>query len=103
MTAAGSDNTDATTNIFIIKDTQLYDPVVALSGKDNQKLWKLFSKVFERSVYWNEYTTNSENKSTKNEYRYFLELNFVGVNRLFVLGYSNQDANCKRVKTWRYY
>ena len=38
LTAAGSDNTDATTNIFIIKDTQLYDPVVALSGKDNQKL-----------------------------------------------------------------
>ena len=26
----------------------------------------------------------SENKSTINEYRYFLESNFVGVNRIFV-------------------
>ena len=33
-----------------------------------------------------------------NEYRYFLESNFVGVNRLFVLVYSNQDDNSKRIK-----
>ena len=45
----------------------------------------------------------SENKNTTNKYRYFLELNFVGVNRLFDLFYSNQDANCKRFKSRRYY
>ena len=37
-----------------------------------------------------------------NYYRYFLESNFVGVNRLFVLVYSNQDGNSKRFKTQRY-
>ena len=45
----------------------------------------------------------SENKNTTNEYRYFLESNFVGVYRLFVLVYSNQDDNAKRIKTRRYY
>ena len=33
-----------------------------------------------------------------NEYRYFLESNFVGVNILFALVYSNQDDNAKRFK-----
>ena len=46
-------------------------------------------------MYWNEYKTKSENKKTTSEYRYFLESNFVGVNRLFVLIYSNQDNNSK--------
>ena len=37
-----------------------------------------------------------------NEYRYSLKSNF-GVNRLFVLVYSNQDNNFKKFKTRRYY
>ena len=37
-----------------------------------------------------------ENKNTTNEYKYFLESNFAGVNRLFVLAYSNEDDNAKR-------
>ena len=36
-------------------------------------------------------------------YRYFLESNFVGVNKLFVLVYSNQDGSAKRFKTRRCY
>ena len=52
----GNNNT-----IFAIKDTQLYVPVVTLSARDNQKLSKLLSKGFERSVYWNEYKTKSDN------------------------------------------
>ena len=52
--------------IFTIKDTKLDVPVVTLSARDNQKLSKLLSKVFERSVYWNEYKTKSENKNTTN-------------------------------------
>ena len=45
----------------------------------------------------------SENKNTTNIYRYFLESNFVGVNRLFVLVYLNggndvkQDLNLKDI------
>ena len=62
--AAGADN-DANSNIiYTIKETKLYVRV-ALSAKDNQKLSKLLSKLSERSVYWTEYKTKSENKKTK--------------------------------------
>ena len=68
-----------------------------------QKLPKLLSKNFKRSIYWNKYKTKSENKNAANEYRYFLKSNFVGVNRLFVLLYSNENDKAKRFKTRRYY
>ena len=89
LSANGNDNDNANNINFTIKDTKLYFPVVTLSAGDNQKLSKLLSKGFERSVYWNEYKTKCENKNTTNEYRYFLESNFFGFNRLFVLVYSN--------------
>ena len=38
-----------------------------------------------------------------NKYRYFLESDFVGVNRLFVLIYSNTDDKSKSYKSQRYY
>ena len=96
LSGAGNDNTNANPNniIFTIKDTKLYVLVVTLSAKDNQKLSKVLRKGFERSVYWNEYKTKSENKNTTNEDR---------VNRLFVLVYSNEDGDSKRFKTRRYY
>ena len=89
FSAAGGDNDNANYNdiVFTIKGKKLYVPVVTLLARDNQKLSKLFSKRFERSVYWNEYQTKSDNKNTTCWYRYFLKSNFVGVNRLFVLVY----------------
>ena len=105
MSAAGNDNTNSNPDnvIFTIKGIKLYVPAITLLSKDNQKLSKRLRKVFEWSVYWNEYKTKDKNETTANEYRYFLESNFVGVSRLFVLVYSNQDANSKRFKTRRYY
>ena len=86
LSAVGADNDNANPNniIFTMKDTKLYVFVVTLSAKGNQKLSKLPRKRSERSVYWNEFKTKSENKSTTNDYKYFL---------------SNQDANSKRLKT----
>ena len=96
MSATVNDNTNGNLDniVYTIKDTNSCVPIVTLSARDNQNLSKRPSKGFERSVYWNEYKKN-ENKSTTNEYRYFLKSNFVGVNRLFVLVYSNQDDNAK--------
>ena len=55
LSVAGADNANGNNNdnnvIFIIKGTKLYVPVVTLSARDNQKLSKLLSKRFERSVY----------------------------------------------------
>ena len=89
LSAAGADNTNANPNniIFTIKDTKLYIPVVTLSPRSNQKLSKPLCKGPARSVYWNKYKTKSEDKNTTNEFRYFLESNFLGVNRLLVLVY----------------
>ena len=81
LSAAGADNanTDSNKIIFTLKNTELYVPVVTL------------------------YKTISKNKNTTNEYRYFLQSNFVGINRLFVLVYTNHDANAKIVNARKYY
>ena len=73
------------------------------TSKDNQKLSKPFSKGFERSVYWNEYKTKSENKNTTNEYRYILESNFTGINRLFTLVYLNRNNDVNQFDPRKYY
>ena len=105
LSVAGTDNANGNNNdnniTFTIKDTKLYIPVVTLPARDNRKLSKLLSKGFERSVYWNEYRTKSD--FTTNEFRFFLESNFVGANRLFALVYTNKDAASKRFKGERYY
>ena len=54
-------------------------------------------------MHWNEYKTKNKNKNTTNNYRYFWDSKFVGVKKLFVLAYSNQDENAKRYKVRRYY
>ena len=85
---SGTDNVngnDSDNIIFTIKNTKL----VTLSARGNRKLSKLLSKGFERSVYWNEYKRKTDNKNTTNEFRYFLESNFAGVNRIFVSVYLN--------------
>ena len=41
--------------LVLLSNTNFYVPFVTLSAKDNQKLTKLLTKGFERSVYWNGY------------------------------------------------
>ena len=105
LSTADTDNANGKNDdkniIFTIKGTKLYVPVVALSARDNQKLSKFLSKRSERSVYWNEHKT-SENKNTTNEHWHILKSNFVGLNRLFVLDYTNED-NPKRFNARKYY
>ena len=102
---AGTDNPNGDNDdnkfFFTIKYTKLYVPVVFLSARDNQKSSKLLSKGFERSVYSNEHKTKSDNKNVTNTFRFFLESNFVGVNRLFVLVYSVENAASRRFKAKR--
>ena len=75
---------------------------MTLSARDSKKLSKLLSKAFERSVYWNEYKTKSETKTTTNEFWYFLESNCIGINRLFKLVYLKRGDDVKRFKTRRH-
>ena len=95
MSVAGNkneiNNNNNANNIFTIKDTKWYDPVITLSSRGNQNLSKLLCKGFEISIYWNEQKTKSENKNMIIEYRYLLESNFVGF-------YRNEGDNAKRFK-----
>ena len=84
------------TILFLLSKTQNYLSLSYFISKGNQKLSNRSSKGFERSVYWTECKTKSGNKNTTDEYRHFLESNLVGVNRLFVLVYSNQDGSAER-------
>ena len=83
---------------FTIKETKLHIPVVTLSAKDNQELSKPPKKESERSVFWNEYETKSENENVVNNCRYFFKSKFLGVNRLFVLNHSNEDNKVRKDK-----
>ena len=106
LSVGGTDNANGNNDnnniIFTVNDTKLYVPVITSSGRDNQKLSRLLSRRFKRSLYWNEYKTKSDNENITNEFRFFLESNFVGVDRFFVLVYSNQDAS-RRFKAKKYY
>ena len=47
--------------------------------------------------------TKNDTKKRTNEFRYFLESNFVRVNRLFVFVYANYSNNANRFNAWKYY
>ena len=50
-----------------------------------------------------EYKTTSDNKNTTSKFRFFLESNFDGINRLFVLVNTNQNVASRRFKAKRYH
>ena len=90
--------------LFVPSRTKFY---ITLSAKGNQKLSKLFSKRFERSIYSNDYETNVRRKKQEiaiNIFSIFLRFSrnflFVGVNRLFAFIYPNEIDS---VKELRYY
>ena len=77
MSVASADNDNANANsdkiTFNIKDTKLYVPVVTLP----EKLSKLLSKGFERSVYWNEHKTKLETENRTNKYRHLILMELI--------------------------
>ena len=96
LPATGVDNIDdnimimvMVTILFFLWKTQTC--VLLLQPRYNQKLSKILSDGFERSVYWNELKTKSENKTATNECRCFIESILSWVNILFALVYLNRD------------
>ena len=79
-------STGAGEEVFIIKDTKLFVPVVTLSKEDNKDFIEQQNKGFQRSIYWNEYKTKEINENADaNVFKYInLDPSFQDVNRLFV-------------------
>ena len=83
----------ATAATFQITSPKLYVPVVTLPRKESIKITKKLSKIFKRSVFWNEYKNKIETHElyNKNLKRISLDSSFQGVNKLFVLAYDNTE------------
>ena len=84
---------------FKIADAALYIPIVTLSTKDSVNLTKQLSDGFERSVYWNQYQTNSAKVINNGANIYeLLSASCHDAKRLFVLVYdatSNEEPGIK--------
>ena len=87
---------------FTITDAKLYVPVVTLKTRDNAKLSELFSKEFDRLVYWNKYKAILTDYAANGYIRQRLDGSFQWVNKLFVLPYAHGD-NVTNENSYRKY
>ena len=83
----------------------MYVPVVTLSKEDNKDFTEQQNKVFQRSIYWNEYKTNGINENVDaNVFKYInLDTSFQGVNRLFVTAHNSANGQPTRNGQRKYY
>ena len=85
---------------FAITDTKLYVPVVTLSTQENTKFLQRLKSGFKRVINWNKYLSKPELLAQNPNLYQSIEPSFQGVNRLFVLVFSNDDY---RTSHERYY
>ena len=79
-----------------ITHTKLYVPVVTLSTQDNAKLLQQLESGFKRRIDWNKHKVTIVTKVTvqaqNRHLDYLIDPNFQGVNRLFVLSFSDRTV-----------
>ena len=85
---------------FKINDTKLYVPVVTLSTQENAKLLQQLKSGFKRIINRNKYLSKPELLAQNPNLNHLIEPSFQGVNRLFVLAFSNDNY---RISYERYY
>ena len=85
---------------FKINDTKLYVPVVTLSTQENAKLLQQLKSGFKRIINRNKYLSKPELLAQNPNLNHLIEPSFQGVNRLFVLAFSNDNY---RISDERYY
>ena len=76
---------------FTITDTKLYVPVVTLLTQENTKFFQQLKSGFKRVINWNKYLSKPELLAQNPNLNHLVEPSFQGVNRLFVLAFSNDD------------
>ena len=86
-----STNTPNQNATFAITDTKLYVPVVTLSTQENTNLFQQLKSGFKRVINWNKYLSKPELLAQNPNLNHLVEPSFQGVNRLFVLAFSNDD------------
>ena len=76
---------------FAITNTKYYVPVVTLSAQENTKLLQQLKSGFKRVINWNKYLSQPELLARNQNLNHLVEPSFQGLNRLFVLAFSNDD------------
>ena len=83
-------------SIFQITKDELYIPAVTLNTESNNKLSRLLSEGFERTVVWNEYKSKAETVNVAANDNIFkrttLDTSFQGVNRLLAAANKTDDV-----------
>ena len=74
---------------FAITNTKLYVPIVTLSTQDNAKLLQQLKSYFLKTINWNKYQSKITIQGQKRYLAYSIDASFWGVNRLFVLSFSD--------------
>ena len=81
------------------QNTPIITTVATLSTQENAKLLQQLKSGFKRVINWNKYLSKPELLVQNPNLNYLVEPSFQGVNRLFVLAFSN---NNHRISTKRY-
>ena len=88
---------------FTITEAKFCVPIVTLSTENNEKLSKLLSERFKRSVCWNKKNLIPNDMFDKNDYiRELLDVNYQGAKRLCVLVFCFLFV-CSAVSDRRYF
>ena len=72
---------------FIMRETNLYVPVVTLSSQDNSELLPQLKNGFKRTITWNKYLIKPELLAQNANLNHLAEPSFQGINRLFLLAF----------------
>ena len=84
---------------FAITGTKLHVPVVTLSTQENTKFFQQLKSGFKRVINWNKYLSKPELLEQNPNLNHLVEPSFKGVNRLFVLAFSN-DGHRRSAKRY---
>ena len=77
---------------YKVTDTKLYVPAVTLSTQDYVKQLKQLESGFKRTINWNTYLSKTTNEVQNRYLDYLIDLSFPGVNRLFVLSFTDENG-----------
>ena len=83
-------NVAAQGTTFLITDTKLYVPVVALSTEDNTKLVNQLKAGFKRTINWNKYQSEMSTERQNQYLDYLIDSKFQGVNRVFAFLFEKE-------------
>ena len=83
-------NVAAQGTTFLITDTKLYVPVVALSTEDNTKLVNQLKAGFKRTINWNKYQSDMSTERQNQYLDYLIDSKFRGVNRVFAFLFEKE-------------